>query len=124
MLAKAARFWTVAFAANLAGALAVGYLVATVQHYPPEIASRLEEIVSAKMAYREIGGVNGWLHAVLSGLLANWLVGLAALLATMGRTITDKFGPLFLAVSLFVDAGFQHSPVEQWHISRWLLRRE
>lgn len=117
LLAKAVRFWIVAFAANLAGALAVGYLVATVQHYPPEIASRLEEIVSAKMAYREIGSVTGWMHAVWSGMLANWLVGLAALFATMGRTVVDKFIPVFLAVSLFVAAGFQHSPANMAYFS-------
>jgi len=91
--------------------------VATVQHYPPEMASRLEDIVSAKMAYREIGGVTGWMHAVFSGMLANWLVGLAALFATMGRTVIDKFVPLFLAVSLFVAAGFQHSPANMAYFS-------
>lgn len=117
LLAKAARFWTLAFAANLAGALALGYLIATVQHYPPGIASRLEEIVWAKMAYRDIGGVTGWLHAVWSGMLANWLVGLAALFATMGRTVVDKFIPVFLAVSLFVAAGFQHSPANMAYFS-------
>lgn len=117
ILAKAARFWTLAFAANLAGTLAVGYVVATVQHYPPEIASRLQEIVSAKMAYREVGGVTGWLHAVWSGMLANWLVGLAALFATKGRTVIDKFIPVFLAVSLFVAAGFQHSPANMAYFS-------
>lgn len=91
--------------------------MATVQHYPPEIASRLAEIVSTKMAYREIGGVTGWLQVVLSGMLANWLVGLAAFFATMGRTILDKFIPLFLAVSLFVAAGFQHSPANMAYFS-------
>ena len=117
LLAKAARFWTLAFIANLAGALAIGYSVVTVQHYPPETAARLTEIVTAKMIYREIGGVTGWLHAVLSGMLANWLVGLAALFATMGRTVIDKFVPLFLAVSLFVGAGFQHSPANMAYFS-------
>lgn len=117
LLARAARFWTLAFAANLAGALAVGYLVASVQHYPPDVPSRLEEIVSAKMAYREIGGVSGWLHAMGSGMLANWLVGLAALFATRGRTVVDEFVPVFLAVSLFVAAGFQHSPANMAYFS-------
>lgn len=117
MLAKAARFWALAFAANLVGTLAVGYLVASVQHYPPEMASRLQEIVSAKMAYRELGGAAGWLHAVWSGMLANWLVGLAALFAAMGRTVVDKFIPVFLAVSLFVAAGFQHSPANMAYFS-------
>ena len=117
LVGKATRFWALAFVGNLVGAMVIGYLVATVQHYPPEIASRLAEIVSTKMAYREIGGVTGWLQVVLSGMLANWLVGLAAFFATMGRTILDKFIPLFLAVSLFVAAGFQHSPANMAYFS-------
>ncbi|MBE0705369.1 MAG: formate/nitrite transporter family protein, partial [Afipia sp.] len=34
LLAKAGRFWVLAFVANLVGALAIGYLVPTVQSYP------------------------------------------------------------------------------------------
>lgn len=117
LVAKAVRFWAVAFLTNMLGAVAMGYLVANVQHYPPETASRLAEITSVKMAYRDIGGINGWLQAVLSGMLANWLLGLAALFATMGRTVVDKFVPLFLAVSLFVGAGFQHSPANMAYFS-------
>jgi len=110
LVRKAIRFWIVAWVGNFTGALAIGYLVATVQYYPADVGARLAEIIEGKMAYREIGGVVGWLQAVASGALANWLVGLAALFATMGRTVIDKFIPLFLAVSLFDAASFQHSP--------------
>jgi hypothetical protein len=48
-----------AWIGNFAGALAIGYLVATVQHYPSDIAGRLTEIITGKMAYREIGGLMG-----------------------------------------------------------------
>jgi len=117
LLLKAARFWILAFIGNMAGALAVGYLVASVQSYPPQIISDLTSIISVKMAYRQIGGATQWLHVVLSGMLANWLVGMAALFATMGRTIVEKFVPVFLAVSLFVAAGFQHSPANMAYFS-------
>jgi formate/nitrite transporter FocA (FNT family) len=110
LVRKAIRFWIVAWVGNFAGALTIGYLVATVQYYPADVGARLAEIIEGKMAYRGIGGVGGWLQAVASGALANWLVGLAALFATMGRTVIDKFIPLFLAVSLFDAASFQHSP--------------
>jgi formate/nitrite transporter FocA (FNT family) len=117
MAGKALRFWIVAWVGNFIGALAIGYLVTAVQHYPPDVAARLDEIVAGKMAYREIGGVMGWFQAVASGALANWLVGLAALFATMGRTVIDKFIPLFLAVSLFDAASFQHSPANMAFLS-------
>lgn len=48
--------------------------------------------------------------AVGSGMLANWLVGMAAFFAVMGRTIIGKYIPVLLAVTLFVAANFQHSP--------------
>jgi formate/nitrite transporter FocA (FNT family) len=35
---------------------------------------------------------------------------MAAFFATMGRTIIGKYIPVFLAVTAFVAAGFQHSP--------------
>jgi formate transporter len=114
---NAIRFWIVAWMGNFIGALAIGYLVGTVQHYPSDFAARLQEIIGVKMAYREIGGAIGWWQAVASGALANWLVGLAALFATMGRTVIDKFIPLFLPVSLFDAATFQHSPANMGFFS-------
>ncbi|MEX2279205.1 MAG: formate/nitrite transporter family protein, partial [Acidimicrobiia bacterium] len=54
---------------------------------------------------------------VLSGVLANWLVGMAAFFATMGRTIIGKYIPVFLAVTMFVAAGFQHSPANMGYFA-------
>lgn len=50
-------------------------------------------------------------------MLANWLVGMAAFFAVMGRTIIGKYIPVFLAVTLFVAAGFQHSPANMGFFS-------
>jgi len=38
-------------------------------------------------------------------------------LALMGRTIIGKYIPIFLAVSLFVAANFQHSPANMGYFS-------
>ena len=40
------------------------------------------------------------MQAVLSGALGNWLVGMAAFLAVMGRTIIGKYIPVLLLVAL------------------------
>ena len=77
----------------------------------------LDEIVASKMRYREIGGVEGWFQGVLSGVLGNFLVGMAAFLAVMGRTIIGKYIPVLLTVSAFVAAGFMHSPANMAYIS-------
>ena len=50
-------------------------------------------------------------------MLANWHVGIAAFLAVMGRSIIGKYVPVFLAVTLFVAANFQHSPANMGFFS-------
>jgi formate/nitrite transporter FocA (FNT family) len=116
-LATIARFWALAWAGNLAGAFLVGYAIHLAQHYPADVTGLLTKVVARKMAYRAIGGVGAWWQVVLSGMLANWLVGMAAFFAVMGRTIIGKYIPVFLAVTLFVAANFQHSPANMGYFS-------
>jgi formate transporter len=104
------RFWAIAWVGNLLGAWLFGTLIAVAQGYGPETLANLSEIVARKLSYRDIGGAGSWWRLVLSGVLANWLVGMAAFFAVMGRTIVGKYIPVMLAVTLFVSAGFQHSP--------------
>jgi formate transporter len=114
---NAIRFWVVAWMGTSSGRLQSDTLSEWCNIIQVIFAARLQEIIAVKMAYREIGGAIGWWQAVASGALANWLVGLAALFATMGRTVIDKFIPLFLAVSLFDAASFQHSPANMGFFS-------
>ncbi|MEA2000589.1 MAG: formate/nitrite transporter family protein [Actinomycetota bacterium] len=111
------RFWGLALLGNLLGAIVLGWAIHTAQTYPAAVDELLAEIVAFKMSYRDVGGVEGWLQLMLSGVLANWLVGMAAFFATMGRTIIGKYIPVFLAVALFVAAGFQHSPANMGYFS-------
>lgn len=104
------RLWGLTAIGNLAGAVAVGLAVHLAQSYSPQVHELLAGIVEAKMRYREVGGAPGWFEAVLSGVLGNWLVGMAAFLSVMGRTIIGKYIPILITVSAFVAAGFMHSP--------------
>jgi formate/nitrite transporter FocA (FNT family) len=108
--AHLARFWSLTLLLNFVGAFTVGWMVHLAQSYSPEIQSVLHEIVDAKMAYRERGGWRAWSAVILSGMLANWMVGLAFFFATMARNVWSKFVPLAAAVLLFEAANFQHSP--------------
>jgi formate/nitrite transporter FocA (FNT family) len=107
---RVARLWVLAAVGNMAGAFLTGLAVSTAETYSPGFYALLTEIVAAKMRYREVGGAEGWFQAVLSGVLGNWLVGMAAFLAVMGRTIIGKYVPVFLLVTAFVASGFLHSP--------------
>jgi formate transporter len=102
---------------NLAGAVVAGWAIHLAQGSSPGVQTMLGEIVAGKMSYRAVGGLEGWSKLVVSGVPANWLVGMAAFFATMGRTIIGKYVPVFLAVTLFVAAGFQHSPANMGYFS-------
>jgi formate transporter len=104
------RFWVLALIGNAIGAVLVAQTLNYAQHYSPEIWAHLEEVVDRKLAYRAQGDARAWSEIVVSGILANWLVGMAAFFATMGRTIIGKYIPVLLAVTAFVAANLQHSP--------------
>jgi formate/nitrite transporter len=111
------RFWTTTFVFNFVGAFIVGWMVHLAQDYSPEIQRTLSEVVDAKMTYRERGGVGAWAAIVLSGALANWMVGLAFFFSTMAQSVLGKYVPLALAVILFEAANFQHSPANMAYFS-------
>ena len=109
LLRKLIVFWALALVGNFVGALLTSWLICRAQVYPPEMHEALSAFVAKKTYYHSVGTPAAWFQAMLSGVLANWLVGMAAFFATMGRNIIDKFIPVFLAVTLFCSANFQHS---------------
>ena len=64
------------------------------------------------MGYREFGGATGCLHALWSGMLVNWLVGLAALFAKTRRTVGEKFRLVFLGSNGFRPRRLSAQPGE------------
>lgn len=111
------RFWLLAWLGNLLGAWLLGSLVHLAQPLSPGLLDGLGHLVEKKMHFRDVGTAGAWGRAVLSGVLANWLVGMAAFFATMGRTIFGKYIPVALAVILFVAANFQHSPANMGYFA-------
>ncbi len=117
ILGTVLRFWVLTWIGNLAGAMLVGWIVHLAQVYPPLTHEELGHFVEKKMYYAGVGTTAAWFQAMLSGTVANWLVGMAAFFATMGRTIIGKYIPVFLAVTLFVAGNFQHSPANMGYFS-------
>lgn len=114
------RFWALAWAGNLAGAWLLGSLVALAQPSTAEVLASLAPMVDDKLSFARQGGATSWWRLVLSGVLANWLVGMAAFFAFMGRTIIGRYVPVLLAVMLFVAAGLQHSPANMGLFSLYI----
>ena len=117
LLGKAARFWAIAWFGNMLGCYLLGQVIAFAQHYPETFQSTLSYMVSKKMSYMEEGTTSAWLQIVVSGMLGNGLIGMAAFFATMANTLVSKFIPVFLVVSLFVAGNLQHSPANMGYFS-------
>lgn len=66
-------------------------------------------------------GVEGWFQALASGILANWLVGMAAFLAMAARTVSGKILGIFLPILAFVALGVQHSPANMGYFAAGLI---
>lgn len=111
------RLWALAAVGNMIGAFVFGNLVAFTSDFGPEFDALLAEIVDSKVRFGEVGGVEGFFRAVVSGIVANWLVGMAAFLATMGRSIIGKYIPVLITVMAFVAGGFLHSPANMAFLS-------
>lgn len=117
VVVRIGRYWAVVWLGNLAGAVVVGWLITVAQAYGAGPTAELEAFIDKKAAYAAAGTTAAWGQAVLSGILANWLVGMAAFFAVMGRTIVGKYIPVALAVTLFVAANFQHSPANMGYFA-------
>jgi len=114
---KAFQFWGIAWLGNMLGALLVGQVIAFAQSYPDYVHEALAAIVARKMAYMDEGTTTAWFRIVVSGMLGNGLIGMAAFFAAMSNTLFGKFVPIFLVVSLFVAGNLQHSPANMGYFS-------
>jgi formate transporter len=111
------RFWGIAWIGNMLGAFIIGIVIAFAQIYRDSLLQGLDTVVAKKMAYRDEGTVTAWSRIIVSGMLGNALIGMAAFFATMANTLIGKFVPVFLVVSLFVAANLQHSPANMGYFS-------
>ena len=114
------RFWGIAYLGNAAGALLVGLMVSGAHLLGDGQELRLFEILSEKMKFRDLG-TEGWFAVLISGILGNWLVGMAAFLATAARTVSGKILGVLFPIIAFVAIGAQHSPANMGYFSVGLI---
>ncbi len=114
------RFWLIVYFGNAAGALFVGVLINGARIIQPEQHERLTELIGEKMQLMDLG-VEGWFAVLISGILGNWLVGMAAFLATAARTISGKILGILFPIVAFVALGLQHSPANMGYFSIGLI---
>lgn len=112
------KFWVIAWVGNMLGAFLIAQIIAFAQIYPDSTYALLGKTVAKKMVYLNEGGAAiDWMRIVVSGMLGNGMIGIAAFFAIMANTVVGKFIPIFLVVSLFVAANLQHSPANMAYFS-------
>lgn len=102
-------FWMLSFLGNLTGALLMGVVAKITFMVDDDQVDRLEVILLKKLLFKH-HGVWGWFAVIVSAVVGNFLVGMAAFFATMGRTIQAKIFGLTFPVLMFVVLGVQHCP--------------
>ncbi|RWZ52363.1 formate/nitrite transporter family protein [Halobacillus fulvus] len=114
------KFWVTTYVGNLIGAFVVAVFIqlsgSLSETFYPELSMYLDH----KMKFLDYG-VKGWFEILVSGILANWLIGMAAFLTTAARDITGKILGTTLPVVLFVAGNFQHSAANMGYFSMGIL---
>lgn len=118
---RCVRFWIIVLVGNAAGALFVGGLLNAADAMEPAIDERITEILAEKMRFKDLGA-EGWFRVVASAVLGNWLVGMAAFVATAARTVPGKILGILFPVVTFVALGLQHAPANMGYFSIGLIR--
>jgi formate transporter len=117
-IAGIARNWLWTFLGNLAGgiffaALLWFALTRSGALAPGGVLTTLSHIAEKKVAYAQFGPA-GWFAAVAMGILCNWLVSLAPIIAKAARSVSGKVLLIWLPIATFFALGFEHSVVNMF----------
>lgn len=107
-LLKQFRFWLFVWVGNLAGALLVAVFFNCVGVFTSFQMLQLETLLVAKLRYRTMGGA-GWWKCFLSGILCNWMFGMASFAAAKSRIIVSTVVAVFFPVLVFVALSLEHT---------------
>jgi formate transporter len=114
---KCIWFWAAVFICNGLGAILVGIMMRGVDTFAFDADLEHLQLVINKKNVNIQDGVQGWFTVILSGMMGNWLVGMAAYFASKARTLPGKFIGIALPVTAFVTLGVQHSPANMGYMS-------
>jgi formate/nitrite transporter FocA (FNT family) len=106
---------------NLIGALIYGFLYAATStkfftDAPDPVGAKLVAIGMAKVMPYMHAGAAGWGTALVKGVLCNWMVALASVMALTSRSTVGKIVAAWLPIMSFVAMGFEHCVVNMFAI--------
>ena len=118
--------WTWVFVANLIGSILYGALLAIAltnmgKVEPTGVAARIIAIAEAKTTGYAAFGTAGLVTAFVKGILCNWMVCLAVVLAMSTSSTIGKIATAWMPIFIFFAQGFEHAVVNMFIIPTGML---
>lgn len=112
------RNWVWTLLGNLAGGIGFAWLLwfSLTKGGATEASGvllTLAHMAEKKASYAQYGHM-GWLAAIGMGILCNWLVSLAPIMAKASRSVPGKVMLMWLPLSTFFALGFEHTVVNMF----------
>ncbi len=120
-LAATLRNWSWVYLGNLVGSVFVGSLLAvalteTFTEGAGPLGARIIAVSESKTLAYEHAGANGWLTAVVKGILCNWMVTMGSVLGLSSTSSVGKIAAVWLPISIFFALALEHSIVNMFVI--------
>jgi formate transporter len=118
--------WSWVFLGNLIGSVAYGALIAIALTdmgaiAPAGVAARLVAAAEAKTTGYAAFGFAGLVTVFVKGILCNWMVCLAVVLAMSTTSTIGKIATAWMPVFIFFAQGFEHSVVNMFIIPTGMM---
>jgi formate transporter len=118
--------WTWVFVANLIGSVLYGVLLAIAltnmgKVEPTGVAARIIAIAEAKTTGYAAFGAAGFVTAFVKGILCNWMVCLAVVLAMGTSSTIGKIATAWMPIFIFFAQGFEHAVVNMFIIPTGMM---
>jgi formate/nitrite transporter len=118
--------WGWVFLANLIGSIAYGALLAIAltnmgASEPTGVAARIIAVAEAKTTGYAAFGAAGLVTVFVKGILCNWMVCLAVVLAMTTSSTVGKIAAAWMPVFIFFAQGFEHSVVNMFIIPTGMM---
>jgi formate transporter len=118
--------WTWVFVANLIGSVLYGVLLAIAltnmgKVEPTGVAARIIAVAEAKTTGYAAFGTAGFVTAFVKGILCNWMVCLAVVLAMGTSSTIGKIATAWMPIFIFFAQGFEHAVVNMFIIPTGMI---
>ncbi|MCC7186264.1 MAG: formate/nitrite transporter family protein [Acidobacteria bacterium] len=115
------RNWAWVYGGNFLGSVCVGALLAVALteaflQSPGLLGARLVDVADKKTHFYAHAGLQGWLTALVKGILCNWMVTLGSVLGFSSSSTTGKIAAIWLPISIFFALALEHSIVNMFVI--------